>query len=260
MKYCISGRQALSVLKKADEIKMKYQDINKILDFITDIPDKTIILEVPREEMDLPWATLEMYSEKLDFVLCIQNLFLAEECKKHNIKFYWYYPITTYYELQGVLALGPSQVLLGAPLTFDLPTVKGITDLPLRMVVNQPYEPYMPREDGICGQWVRPEDTEIYAEYITSFEFAEADLQAERAYLHIYKDNKVWPGNLNLLFKNFGVNVDNRGLFDDIGVRRTYCRQRCMSGSGCRYCKTAIKFSEILRTNKDDLKQLLEEN
>ena len=260
MKYCMSGRQALSVLKQADEVKMRYSDINKIFDFITDLPDKTIILEVPKEETNLDWNTLEMYNEKLDFVLCIQNLFLAEECKAHGIRFYWYYPITSFYELRGVLALGPSQVLLGQPLTFDLPAVKEITDLPLRMIPNQPYEPYMPRENGICGQWVRPEDTELYNEYITSFEFAEVDLQAERALLHIYKDNGVWPGNLNLLFTNFGVNVDNRGMLEDLAEKRIRCGQRCMRSGRCHYCETAVKFSEALRKHKKELTEKKEEN
>jgi hypothetical protein len=34
MKYCISGRHPLSLLKKVEEIKMEYRDREKILDYV----------------------------------------------------------------------------------------------------------------------------------------------------------------------------------------------------------------------------------
>ena len=46
MKYCLSARQPHSILKKADEIKIKLQDYQTIPDYIDKYPDKTLILEV----------------------------------------------------------------------------------------------------------------------------------------------------------------------------------------------------------------------
>jgi hypothetical protein len=78
---------------------------------------------------------------------------------------------------------------------------------------------------GIYGQWVRPEDVEVYEEYVSTLEFDNVlqDLKKESTLLHVYKDNVEWPGNLNLLFDNFGINVDNRAIPEDLGETRMNC-------------------------------------
>ena len=101
MKYCLSGRHPLSLLKKVEEIKMEYRDREKILDYVEQIPEKTIILHIPKDTTDLNWNLYKMYSEKINFILEIEDLALVEECKENGIKFYWHYPITSFYELNG---------------------------------------------------------------------------------------------------------------------------------------------------------------
>ena len=49
MKYAVSGRQPKSVLQQADEIKMMYQDRERLIDYIEELSDKTFILEIPKE-------------------------------------------------------------------------------------------------------------------------------------------------------------------------------------------------------------------
>ena len=46
MKYCVSSRQPISVLRKADEIKVEYRDRNKMFDFIEELPDKNQLILV----------------------------------------------------------------------------------------------------------------------------------------------------------------------------------------------------------------------
>lgn len=179
MKYCLSGRQPLSVLKKGDEIKMQFEDRERIIDYIETLSDKTIILEVPAEIQELNWQLFKAYAEKIDFILCLHNLNLASECVANGLKFYWAYPITTYYELRGIIALNPCYLFLGAPLSFDLPKVKGITNIPVRLCPNLAFDAYVPRADGICGQWIRPEDTAVYEQYVDAYEFECDELKRE---------------------------------------------------------------------------------
>lgn len=247
MKYCISGRQKKSVLRQADEIKMQYKDKDRLIDYIEEFSDKTFILSIPKEEQELDWELFKTYTEKVNFILCIDNLHLAALCNLHNIKFYWNYPIFTWYELDGILKLNPCYLLLNAPLFFDLKKVKEKTDIPIRAVPNLAYDAYIPRDNGICGTWIRPEDIKIYEQYIDVFEFITDDLGKENTLLHIYKDNGAWPGNLNLLFTNFNINVDNRAILEDIAEKRIDCGQRCMSTSNCHYCETAIQFATAIR-------------
>ena len=255
MKYCLSGRQSTMNLKKADEVRMIYNDINKIMDFIEDLPDKTIILEIPKDEIP-DWDLMKMYSEKLNnFILAIQNLDLAYLCAEKGIQFYWYYPITTYYELDAIVKLNPSYIFLGAPLCFCLDEVKRKTSIPIRLVANVADEGYIPRENGICGPWIRPEDISAYETYVDTIEFQGIDLQAERALLHVYKDNGNWPGNLNLLLKNLRYDVDNRGFKEDFGSRRCVCKQRCMSTGTCKLCEREFHMLNYVKQHREELKE-----
>jgi hypothetical protein len=235
-------------------VKVQWDDREKIMDFIEKVPDITVILEIPKyaDITERDWATMEMYNDKLDFYVTIQNLFIHQEVKEHGLRFYWPYPITSYYELRGIIALEPSYLLLGVPLCFDLKTVKSITNIPLRLIANTSYDPYIPRENGICGQWIRPEDVPAYEEYVTALEFVDANLTKEATLLHVYKENGYWPGNLNLLFDNFNFNVDNRAIPEDLGERRMNCRQRCMSDGVCHRCISALQFADLIRKRHEE--------
>lgn len=249
MKYAVSGRQPKSILKQADEIKMAYHDKEKLIDYIEEFADKTFILEIPKDIStdDIEWDIYKSYAEKVNFILCIHDLNLAASCHKHAIKFYWIYPVFTWYELRGLIDLKPCYITVSAPLSFSLDDVKKKTNIPLRTVPNLAYDAYIPRENGIRGSWIRPEDTNIYEEYIDVYDFVTTELSKEATLLHIYKDKKEWLGNLNLLLTNFNVHVDNRAIPEEIGKIRANCGQRCMNNGSCKFCETAIMLANAIR-------------
>ena len=244
MKYCISGRQSKMILAQADEIKFQYKDRERILDYIDGYSNKTFIIDIPKEEEIDDWDFLNMLNEKTNIILSIRDL---KNIKEHNFKFYWAYPITTWYELQGIAALYPSYLFLEAPLSFELEKVKSQFDIPIRLNANLTYDAYIPRENGIYGTWVRPEDIEIYEKWVDVIEFLSDDLSKEATLFHVYKDQKTWPGNLNLLLTNLNYNIDNRAIPVEIGKIRANCGQRCMSGGACNFCSTAFKFAKDVR-------------
>ena len=258
MKYCVAGRQPYSILKQADEIKVQYKDKDRILDFIEKIPDKTVILDIPLDETQYPWETLLMYKEKLNLILMLRNLHLAEIFTQQGFQWYWPYPITTYDELREVVKFNPCYILLGIPLCFDLEKVRKITDIPIRLTANIAYEPYIPRENGICGRYIRPEDVKHYETYVAALEFIEPDLSKEATLLHIYKDNAAWPGNLNLLIKYLDYDVDNRALPEEFAQRRMNCGQRCKENGRCKFCRISFEYANALR--KEYYKRLKEHN
>ena len=255
MRLCINGRQPFTVIKKADEIKFAYVDRERILDLVEDYSDKTIILDVPGKESE--WPTWEMYNEKFDeFYIALHDLSRADEFNLMGIKWYWPYPITTYYEMEMIVDLHPSYLLIGPPLTFDLNNIRNHNvdsvsgdHIPLRMVVNVAHPAYLPDNGthGICGQWVRPEDAELYATRIRCFEFDEVDgLKEEAILLDTYRKGE-WPGNLNFLIKRLNYHIDNRGISEELGERRMYCGHRCWSNHNCRLCINEFKFTDMLR-------------
>ena len=237
---------------------MQYQDHNKILDFIEKVPDKTILLDIPLEEKQFPWETLLMYKDKINLILGLHNLHLVEIFKLQNFQWYWPYPINTFDELQEIIKLNPSYILLGSPLCFNLDKVYHITNIPIRLTANVAYEPYIPRDNGVCGRYIRPEDITHYETYVTTLEFIEPDLNKEATLLHIYKEAKEWPGNLNLLIKHLNYDVNNRTLPTDFASRRMNCGQRCKENNKCKFCYLAFEYANAVR--KDFYRHLLNAN
>lgn len=125
--------------------------------------------------------------------------------------------------------------------------VCGPTGPSIRLCPNLAYDAYIPRENGIYGTWIRPEDVEYYEQYVAVLEFATEELKREATLLRVYKEEKTWPGNLNLFLTNLGYNIDNRSIDEELGQRRMNCGQRCMSGGACRLCETCFKLGNSIR-------------
>ena len=243
MKYCLSSRQQIAYLNQADEIKVQYKDRNIIYDFSQKYTTATFILETPLDtSVEINWKEIENYRTVTQdrLVLCLANLKDALECHNRDIPFYFGFAISSFYELQSLKSLGVRYVRLAPPLFFELDKVKNI-GIPVRAVPNVAYDAYFPHENGICGQWIRPEDVEVYEPYIEVLEFEDADLPKERALFRIYHDAHEWPGELNMLFTNFNHPGLNRLMPDkDLALRRTNCGQRCQAGGSCRLCERYI--------------------
>ena len=119
-----------------------------------------IILQIENEKLNEPdyMKIVEEYGKSSEnFCCCIYNLKEINWFKERKIKFYYGYPISTYYDMQGLMNIGVEYIKIVAPLTFDMDTLSSL-DIKFRMVPNVAYDAYIPRENGICGQWVRPED------------------------------------------------------------------------------------------------------
>ena len=207
----------------------------------------------------IDWNKIDLYKNSLNIILAFEDAFSFDGARERNYKYFWSYPATTWYELRGLIDLGVSQVLLDAPLFFQLPNVKKICgDIEIRLVANRCVNSYMPRKNGVCGTYIRPEDVEIYSEYVKHIEFNTDSLQKEATLLKIY-NNGSWPGNLNLLLDYLSVDVDNRGIdalksFEEkaFAKRRIVCKQRCQEDkNACRFCYSIFDLVNTIDKNKE---------
>jgi hypothetical protein len=239
------------MLKKADEIKIELRDFRAIPEYIEKFPDKTLILEFVNEiPEDFDWEVIQAYNEKMDgrFICALSDLSIIPECSLRDIKFYYKYPVTSFFELDGLKSLGVCYILVGTPLMFSLKEVAKC-NIPLRAIPNLAYEPYIKHKNGILGGWIRPEDTEAYGQYISVFEFyAPKELSKEGALYRVYAENGNWPVNLNLLIDNLDFDFDNRLLYDveNFANRRMSCGQKCLRGRTCHYCIDQMNFQFTL--------------
>jgi hypothetical protein len=157
-------------------------------------------------------------------------------CKEIDAKFYFGYPISSFYDLRAAVACGVCYVRLDAPIFFQLDKVKEL-GVPVRVVPNVAYLDFIPREDGVCGTWIRPEDLDDYAEYIEVIEFEDCDNHKEQALYRIYIEQKAWPGELNDIISNLNYKGTNRMIPPHtFGIKRAVCGQRCQETGRCKIC------------------------
>jgi hypothetical protein len=241
MKYCVSARQPPIVLNRADEISIEWRDRDILFDFAQKYPKTRLILTIPKDT--------EIDYKKLAFpnlTLRFEDIRQADKCA---LPFYWAYPITTYDELNALTSLGVSDVLISGPLFFDLKEVSK-RKVPIRLVANLCYEGHIPHKNGICGQYIRPEDVPFYEKFAAVLEFRTDSIKKEATLFDVYANQKTWKGNLNILLTNLNCNVDNRAIPVEFAEARSQCRQDCLRNSNCHFCYTAMKFSRAVERSK----------
>jgi hypothetical protein len=237
MKVCLQNRQEAKYLKYADEIKVGFRDRRALPDMFEKYPEKDFILEL-YSDSEIEWNDIKEYNilSQGHLILCIANREQMNMCKEIDAKFYFGYPISSFYDLRAAVACGVCYVRLDAPIFFQLDKVKEL-GVPVRAVPNVAYLDFIPREDGVCGTWIRPEDLDDYAEYIEVIEFEDCDNRKEQALYRIYIEQKAWPGELNDIISNLNYNGTNRMIPPHtFGIKRAVCGQRCQETGRCKIC------------------------
>ena len=147
---------------------------------------------------------------------------IMDACKALDIKFFYGIPVNSFYEVQALMNYGCSDVKIDAPLTHMLDKFENL-DITVRMTPNVAYYAYIPHEDGVCGSWVRPEDVELYEEYVDVFEFEDCDIKEEQALYRVYAEQKRWIADLNKLISNLNYSAMNNLIHSDFSEKRAFC-------------------------------------
>ena len=255
MKVCLSSRQSATYLSKANEIKVRFRDRKIIPDLADEYPDATIILQQGMDDV-LDKNECEKYRvlTRDKFIVCLSDLGYADLCKEMKIPFYWGFPVQTYYQLSALKDLGVCYVRLDAPLFFDLDNVKDM-GVPIRAVPNVAYNDGLKRSNGVNGLWIRPEDLEIYENYIDAIEFERCNQIQEQGLYRIYFEQREWKTELGVLIADLDYKGNNRFIAPGSTKPRINCRQRCAAGGACRICYRILDLADqkLLQQYKDNL-------
>lgn len=253
MKACLSSQCSSSYLEKADEIKVEYKDRNRIIDYIEKYPKATIILSIRKasEDTEVTWDEISRIQTlcKNQFLFAAVNIYQVEQCYQRGINYYLDRPIDNYEDIYWLKKMKAKYILIESPIFFDIENVRDITRnfCSLRISPNVAYYAgNIPKENGIVGSWIRPEDIDLYKRLIDTIEFEDCDARKEEALYRIYMEDKKWPTDLNLLITNLNYPIDNKYLPDTFGEMRLRCQQKCFSTSHCNFCTNAA----MLSTNK----------
>lgn len=170
-------------------------------------------------------------------ILSIFRLEDAEKCYEYKIPWIYYYPISSYYELNVIVKLNPVGIKLAAPLFFDLENVK--TQVGKIEISAEPHiatQKSFEKDLGVIGTWIRPEDILMYQSFISTYDFSKCNTKKTKALYDIYIKHQKWNGNINLIIDGLNENVDNRIIAADLIQKRLGCRQECLRNGICKKC------------------------
>ena len=244
MKYCLNSRLSPIYLKKADQIKVRFNDFKSLPQMIEEYSDKEIILSIPNPLG--PEETKELRRlNKIAKSLILSFWYFPTFEEREGFRFYTNYPVESFSEAKALINNGSEAIRIGSPLFFKIAEVAAL-QTQVRLVPNEPWLSVVPRDNGICGQWIRPEDLHYYDELLENavVEFDNCRIAEEEALYRIYAEEHSFSGSIDYIIHNIGSEALNRLMPENLGPTRLHCGHRCQNSTPtCRVCPNAFKLA-----------------
>lgn len=257
MKYCLKYLKN-KYIQEADEIQFAGLS-DDMIDMLERFPSADFISEI-NEEVD--WDFAKMLSQKMKeqgrrFMISTFHTDIALEAKKREIEFFFSYALTSFADLQAVVELGACQALITAPIFFEQKKVAKF-GIPLRYRANVAYNGYFTAvRQNANAAYIRPEDQELYPD--ATIEFGSVSVGQEETLYKIYKYDKKWSGDLNILIKNLNYSPApmNRMISENFGEGRLDCGGRCTERTPayCHFCTNTLRLAnpELIKSYVDEV-------
>ena len=247
MKYCLSSKVSKEYLKKADEIKIRYEDGKEedyILNLLELIPELSIVLEMPSDKANITqkdWDNFQKYNTlcRTNFKIAFWNIDkIARSHIKYNIKSFLYQPVYCFEQLHYLIDAGASDVRIAGELVHNLNLLDKF-EITKRIFPNQ--SQLMKGIAPEVGSWIRPEDIENIPQ-IDICEFDEKKREREQALYRIYAEEHAWSGELNLLIEDIKTHeIMNRMLPPEFQEYRSNCGWKCITKKlNCHWCENNL--------------------
>ena len=258
MKYCTVYSNTSHIIDKVDEIII-YFDKNKILNLFTDfIPkhqNQRIIIELKddyEDNLESLKKILNIYKERpqLKFDLLVNNFEqeFIDLLKNSDIKYFFHIYVNNWDTFRGLIALGASDIYIVENMGFELDKIAAIAhehNIQIRVFPNVVQSSWNDIQD-IYKFFIRPEDIDVYEKYIDVYEFYGNSKKTE-VYYNIYKNNKIWFGNLKEIIIGMNSDLDSRYIIPRFADKRSRCGKECFKGGKCKICDRIIELSQSLK-------------
>lgn len=242
MKFALPYNIGKNYYSKIDEIIIPYPIKN------LEIPkNKEISLIIDFTQMDETYYSqlLDVYrvfGDKLKLVIPY-NPIIIEETQKRGFKHYYFIELAhDYNTFDKFKKAGACDIRIGNPLTHCFEQLQN-QPVNIRVTLNSPNVIYPSTNSEITAGWIRPEDIDLYSNFIDYAEFNDTDSHRLEALYRIYAERKEWPGEISKIIPEVTDNALNRLLPQDFGERRLNCRELCCINSQCHYCYRVIKMA-----------------
>jgi hypothetical protein len=252
MKYCINYHRGFKGADRADEFTITYNKKNDaLIDFLENFKDKRVNLTI--EEV-LTYSELKLLKTIRDkytnLYLRIENYNdnIIEDLTECGIPFFFGNRINNWEEFLGLVELGVTDIYVVEDLCFELDKVAAIAHkegIQLRTFPNVAQSSWKWSHD-VKKFWIRPEDIQVYSDYIDVCEFFGSD-QHISILLTIYKENKKWFGDLSEIIIGLNTAVDSRFVVPRFAEKRIRCGKECLKGGKCQICERVLSLSHTLK-------------
>lgn len=275
MKYCLLYSNQCKSLNKADEVTIKYIEDKGLIAFLENHKHQRVNLAVtgsslPQTEIRKLIAIKNDYPEYNFAVAFDRNRFdpeMLKQLKDNNIPFYCSFRCDNWETFNYYVKLGVSDINVSGALAFELPKVKRVLEknnanIQIRITPNYCINT-LGHTDRLIGFFVRPEDIDLYAEYVDILDFY--GVEHQDIFYKMYAKTKRFLGNLNTCIYHLDMDIDNKAMTTLFGERRRSCGRECLSGGRCHRCYDLYKIQEMYREKAQEkitetLKRAQEEN
>lgn len=272
MNFSISHRQ-IGARQNTYEVKFPISQINNALIFSTEHLESRIVLCIDslndvntsfNKLIELTIENQNIYYEFADIDDLIEFNKQLQYAKYKKSKIYFRQPINSYNMLYFITQFNISDILIGEPLTFDLPQVNqainGDIEKPHINIRVRPADG-MPAlftyidniDDGIKHFWVTPQTMHLYESCVDIFDLTDDDEIREKGLYDIYTKGE-YLGDLRSLCKHMKSTIPCDFFTEQDITKRISCRQRCMrpGTTTCHYCQQINDTYELMKKLKRD--------
>ena len=251
--YALEFNRHSKHLNDIDEIIAKYEgNEGEFRDFFAKHENQKITISAPTYiTPEFMAEILELKKEKYNFSIRTFILPSTEQrdiLKQAGIPYYSVIFIKDWDDFYYHIHCGVSEVYISGPLGFELEAVSAIAkknNVKIRVIPNiaQGYEG-MP---ALKKFFIRPEDIELYSQYIDTFELRGPHDKMDTIY-EVYRKGR-WFGNIRELIMEFNENFDSKYIIGYFGKKRINCGKKCLKGNRCRTCEVIDSLAQTLEKN-----------
>ena len=248
MKYCLKYTKN-KYIQEADEILFTDNHGDIMIDAIDQYPHADFIYEVVDEP---DWDYLKMINSKLNetgrrLIISTLHSIIAQNAKDNGLAFYFSYAVNNFADLQTMHELGACYALITAPIFFEQDKLAKFS-IPLRYRANVAYSGHLTtKRVNANAAFIRPDDVEFYDNDTAVIEFGASSSEQEEVLYRLYKYDKTWPGDLNMVITTLNVEPApmNRMIGPDFAKHRLNCGQRCVEGDTlqCHLCHNQMSLA-----------------
>lgn len=254
MKICASHHQYETYRNKVDELRFPSNAINSILNFLQEHKEHRIIIEV-KDINDCGIAKDKLYQlVKENPQLTLDFYQMADLKAATEIipgRYMYHYPVNLWELVQVLINYQVSDILIGAPLTFQMDNVKSfikdLYDIKVRVCPHMgSLKHLLKTQDGIEGFWILPQHLYLYEEFVDVIDILDANVLRESTLIDVYS-KQDYDLSLSLLVENIKSNLNANLVDEEIAKIRMNCGQKCMiHKSLCHSCDIRIRTKEKL--------------